>query len=39
MGKEKDTEGKGNRTRIHVANIGTRGILQKDIHHIMQCAR
>jgi hypothetical protein len=30
MGKERGTERKGNRTR---------GILQKDVHHIMQCAR
>jgi hypothetical protein len=34
MGKEKSTERKGNRTRMCVANIGTRGILQKDVHRL-----
>jgi hypothetical protein len=34
MGKEKDTERKGNKTRIRVANIGTRGIVQKDVNRL-----
>jgi hypothetical protein len=34
MGKETGTEIKGNRTRIRVANLGTRGIVQKDVHRL-----
>jgi hypothetical protein len=34
MGKEKGTERKGNRARIDVANIGTSGILQENVHRL-----
>jgi hypothetical protein len=34
MGKEKGTERKGNRTRMHVANLGRGGIVQQGIHRL-----